>query len=97
MTWVCRLVTGWRNSAAIGVGNTAFESTINGESAFAGETTALGRSKSSPIIEGNEHDQEWDASDSSGRNLAQAAYDLRSAEREAAARIQREVLPRAAT
>src|SRR5947207_636861 len=58
------------SSAVSGVGNTAFESTINGESAFAGKTMALGRSKSSTIIEGNEHDQKWDASDSSGRNLA---------------------------
>jgi len=153
MTCVCRPVTGWRNSAVIGVGSTASGSTINGESAFDGETTALGTSKSSTIIEGMSmtrngmrpiHPGEILREDflvplgmtahalsqairvpatrvndivngkrgvtaDTALRLAryfgnspefwlnlQAAYDLRSAERGAAARIQREVLPRAA-
>ena len=36
----------------IGVGTTASELTINGESAFAGEMTVLGMSKSSTTTEG---------------------------------------------
>jgi hypothetical protein len=38
--------------AVIGADTTASELAINGESAFAGEMTALGMSKSSTIIEG---------------------------------------------
>ena len=153
MTYACRPAIGRRSSAVIGVSSTASESTINGEFAFAGETTVLGTSKSSTIIEGMSmtrngmrpiHPGEILREDFlvplgmtahalsqairvpatrvndivNGRrgvtadtalrlaryfgnspefwlNL-QAAHDLRVAEREAAARIEREILPRAA-
>jgi addiction module HigA family antidote len=50
MTYWLRLAIDWKNCEAIGRANTAFASTINGESAFDGKTVTLSMSRLSIII-----------------------------------------------